>query len=50
MIEAKVELVPLKGGKEAVLKESPVGSGKYEIVVEPGVFRILVKKVDHQVL
>ena len=33
--ECKVEIVPTKGGKDAVLKESPAGSGKYEIVVEP---------------
>lgn len=33
--ECRVEIIPLKGGKEAVLKESPPGSAKYEIVVEP---------------
>lgn len=33
--ECKVEIVPINGGKDAILKESPPGSGKYDIVVEP---------------
>lgn len=33
--ECRVEIVPIRGGKDALLKESPSGSGKYEIVVEP---------------
>ncbi len=36
--ECRVEIVPIKGGKDALLKESPSGSGKYEIVVEPDQF------------
>ena len=33
----------------AVLKETPVGSGKYEIVVDPGVYLVFVKKVGYYV-
>ncbi|CAD8155673.1 unnamed protein product [Paramecium pentaurelia] len=47
--ECKVEIVPMKGGKDAVLKESPLGSGKYEIVVEPDQFTIFVKKPGYLV-
>ncbi|CAD8120985.1 unnamed protein product [Paramecium sonneborni] len=47
--ECKVEIVPLRGGKDAILKESPAGSGKYEIVVEPDQFKIFVKKIGYQV-
>lgn len=47
--ECKVEIVPMRGGKDAVLKESPLGSGKYEIVVEPGQFTIFVKKPGYLV-
>lgn len=37
----------MRGGKEAILKESPSGSGKYEIVVEPGSFKVFVKKIGY---
>ncbi|CAD8207719.1 unnamed protein product [Paramecium pentaurelia] len=45
--ECKVEIIPMRGGKDAVLKESPPGSGKYEIVVEPDQFNIFVKKIGY---
>lgn len=45
--ECKVEIVPMRGGKDAVLKESPPGSGKYEIVVEPDQFNIFFKKIGY---
>ncbi|CAD8074053.1 unnamed protein product [Paramecium primaurelia] len=47
--ECRVEIIPLKGGKEAVLKESPPGSAKYEIVVEPNQFQIFIKKIGFQI-
>jgi hypothetical protein len=34
--EAKVEIIPVNGGKLVAMKEAPQGSGKYEIVVDPG--------------
>ncbi|CAD8196271.1 unnamed protein product [Paramecium octaurelia] len=49
VIDCRVEIVPIRGGKEAVLKESPPESGKYEIVVEPGNFTVYVKKTGYQV-
>lgn len=47
--ECRVEIVPIKGGKDALLKESPSGSGKYEIVVEPDQFQVFVKKQGYHV-
>ncbi|CAK61849.1 unnamed protein product (macronuclear) [Paramecium tetraurelia] len=47
--ECRVEIVPIRGGKDAVLKESPSGSGKYEIIVEPDHFKIYVKKTGYLV-
>lgn len=47
--ECKVEIVPINGGKDAILKESPPGSGKYDIVVEPAQFDLFVKKVGYLV-
>jgi hypothetical protein len=32
------------------LKESPSGSGKYEIVVEPDQYKVFVKKIGYKVL
>lgn len=40
----------MRGGKDAILKESPPGTGKYEIVVEPDDFKIYVKKMGYLVL
>jgi hypothetical protein len=37
------------GGKTVVVKESPSGSGRYEIVVDPGTYLVLVKKVGYAV-
>ena len=31
------------------MKESPVGSGKYEIVLEPGSYAVFVKKIGYVV-
>lgn len=32
------------------MKESPLGSGKYEIVVEPCKFKLFIKKIGYYVL
>jgi hypothetical protein len=41
-------LVP-KSNKISLLKESPTGSGKYDIVVDPGNYKLFIKKVGYYV-
>lgn len=45
-----MEIIPTNGGKASLMKETPYGSGKYEIVVEPGEYKVFVKKVGYRVL
>ena len=42
-----MEISVPKSNKIVILKESPAGSGKYDIVLDPGNYRLFIKKVGY---